>query len=63
MWCRIAHRKSKLNFKEKIQVDGNKEEFVHTSCLDIQQGMNAYLEVEKLLVSMLLKMGIFQLKT
>lgn len=48
--------------KEKIQIDDSDEEFTKKICTSIQQAVNTYPEVEKLLVSMLLKMGIFQLK-
>ena len=49
--------------KEKIKVDGNKEEFADRICTNIQQAVSVYQEMENILISMLLKMGIFQLKT
>ena len=51
-----------IELKEKIQIDEDEEEFANKICLDIQQGVDVYSKVEKLLVSMLLKIGIFQLK-
>ncbi len=56
----IAHF---TKLKEKIQIDENKEEFANKICTNIQQAVSVYPEIEKLLVSMLLKMEIFQLKT
>ncbi|QZA59312.1 hypothetical protein [Candidatus Rhabdochlamydia porcellionis] len=51
-----------IDLKEKIQIDKDEEEFANKICLDIQQAVDVYPKIEKLLVSMLLKIGIFQLK-
>lgn len=51
-----------VELKEKIQIDKDEEEFANKICLDIQQAVDVYPKIEKLLVSMLLKIGIFQLK-
>ena len=48
--------------KVRIPVEGDSEEFAKKVCSDIEQAVRAYSEMEPYLISMLLQIGVFQLK-